>query len=166
MIATMMKTPALAVLALLFLAEGWLTYTPPRGAQWLKKSWTNAEVVALGAATTGEVTVGVLPERALALAAFVWVDTACTGTTTLTASVGPDASETAYVLPGDVKAVANTVYGDAVGEVGASMSGGLGHLPSITATTTVKILFTSTVQNLNAATTCTGTAWVSYEVLP
>ena len=133
---------------------------------WTKYSWTNANVVALGANLTGELTVATLPALTIVKRAVVRIDTACAGTTTLTVSVGPDGTELGYVLAADAKAAANTTYGALIATVGALLSDGLGSLPSVTGTTVIKALFTSTVQNLDAVTTCTGTIWLETALLP
>jgi hypothetical protein len=122
-------------------------------------AWTNAQVVALGAALTGDINMVTLPARTLVRNAYVVIDGAAVGVTTLTVSCG-DANDGTpfdnYVLPSDAKAAANTVYGDAVGERGASIDVEFYHVPSYTASKLVTCHFISTVDNLDQTTGSAG----------
>lgn len=64
------------------------------------------------------------------------------GTGSATISVGPAGAETAYVSAGNAFAGA-AVYGDADGELGASLAGGIGHIPSWSSTTAIEARFTA-----------------------
>lgn len=134
---------------------------------WSRYQWTNAMVVALGAATTGDITVATLPAKTNVLNALVVIDTACAGPTTLTVSAGrTGAAYIDWVVASDAKAAANTVYGDAVAERGTGLDGEFwGDLPSWTATTAVKAQFVSSGGDLNTVTTCTGSVYIQSEIL-
>lgn len=120
-------------------------------------TWTNAMVVALGAGLTGDITVGTLPAKLEVRRALVVVTGAATGPTTLTMGCGVSgALYIDYVVASDLKAAANTVYGDAVAEVGTALDGLGEGLPSYTATTAVKCHLISTVLNLDQVVGSTG----------
>lgn len=125
-------------------------------------SWTNAMVTALGANLTGDITVCTLPAKTVVKRAFIVIDTAAAGPTTLTVAVGRAAAlYIDYVVASDAKAAANTVYGDAIAEVGTNLqdSGATAHMddmPSYTGTTAIKAHFIATVANLDQTTTSTG----------
>lgn len=139
-------------------------------------TWTNAQVVALGATTTGDITVATLPAKTVVKRALVVILTADTSANALTVSCG-DATVgtpfTNYVLPGDAKAAANTVYGDAISgaETGASLFDATakwnpGFLPSYTATTLVTCHFIKTTTNLSTVLTSTGRVILETALLP
>lgn len=118
-------------------------------------TWTNAMVVALGAGLVGDITVCTLPAKTIVVNAYLVVSTAAAGVTTLTGALGRVAAGYIdYIVASDLKAAANTVYGDASAERGTNLTGY--DLPSYTATTVVKVHFISTVQNLDQTATCTG----------
>ena len=122
-----------------------------------KCTWTNAQVVALGAVLEGDISIITLPAKTRVLAVVLVNDTQAAGTTTLTASVGvTGAAYEDYLSDSNLKAAAGTAYKAALAM----------EIPSMTATTTVYAHFTSTVENLSAATTCTGTIWILTETLP
>lgn len=139
-------------------------------------AWTNAMVVALGAVLTGDIPMVTLPAKTQVERALVVIDTAAGGPTTLTVSCGDATVGTPfvnYILPGDAKAAANTVYGDAItgAETGASLFDATakwvkGFLPSYTTTTLVTCHFIATVANLNATTTSTGRLILQTTLLP
>lgn len=130
-----------------------------------KATWTNAQVVALGAVTAGDISVCTLPAKTRVKNVYVIIDSQAAGTTTLTVAVGrTSATYIDYIVASDAKVAVNTIYGDAVGERGTNLTGY--DLPSYTATTTVYAHFISTVENLDQATTCTGTVVLETETLP
>lgn len=132
-------------------------------------TWTNAQVVALGAATTGDITVTTLPAKTQMLDALVVITGAAAGPATVTVSCGDAIGGTPfinYVVPSDAKAAANTVYGDAVAERGTSIDTEFYYLPSYTATTLVTCHYISTVANLNTVTGSTGKVILTTRLLP
>lgn len=136
-------------------------------------SWSNAQVAALGATTTGDISVATLPAKTRITRSLVIITGQAAGTTTLTVSVGrTSASYIDYVVASDAKVAANTVYGDADAEIGTglySVSGDdhrIDDLPSWTATTTVNAHFTSTGANLSAVTGSTGRVCLDFTVYP
>jgi hypothetical protein len=127
--------------------------------------WTNAMVTALGAVTTGDITVCTLPAKTVVLNAYVVIDTADTSANALTVALGRvSATYIDYVVASDAKAAANTVYGDASGERGTNLTGY--DLPSITGTTAVKAHFVKTTTNLSTVTASTGHIYLVTETLP
>ena len=127
--------------------------------------WTNAQVAALGAVLAGDLTVATLPAKTVVRNAYVVINTAAGGVTTLTVAVGrTGAAYIDYLVASDAKAAANTVYGDTSGERGTNLTGY--DLPSVTATTAVKMHLISTGANLSAVTTSTGTVYLVTETLP
>jgi hypothetical protein len=132
-------------------------------------TWSNAQVVALGAALTGNITVATLPAKTQVLDAMVVITGAGAGTTTLTVSCGDAIAGTPfinYVVASDAKAAANTVYGDAVAERGTSIDTEFWYLPSYTATTLVTCQFISTGANLDQVTGSTGRVILTTRLLP
>lgn len=132
-------------------------------------TWTNAMVVALGAGLTGDITVATLPAKTQLLDAQIVVTGAAAGPATVTASLGDAIGGTPFinlVVASDIKAAANTVYGDAVAERGTSIDSEFWYLPSYTATTLVTLHLISTVANLNTVTGSTGRVILTTRVLP
>lgn len=132
-------------------------------------TWTNAQVVALGASTTGDITVATLPAKTQVKNAYVVITGQGAGTTTLTVSCGDAVGGTPfinYVVASDAKAAANTVYGDAVAERGTSLDTEFWYLPSYTATTLVTCHFISTGANLDQVTGSTGRVILETALLP
>ena len=131
-----------------------------------KFSWTNAQVAAL-AGTANTLDVCTLPARTVVDRAWVIITGAATGVTVLTASVGrTGAGYIDYIVASDAKATSNTVYGDAIAEVGTSLSALVGDFPSLVGTTSVKIRFDATAQNLNLVTGSTGSIYLETHLLP
>lgn len=138
-----------------------------------KYQWTNTMVTALGAVTTGDITVCTLPAKHRVTSVLIVIDTAGTnmGAATLTVQCGTDATFSDYIATASMLASANTVYGDANVECGASLPGGglyTGHLPSWTATTVVKIRITTDGaggKTLADVLTSTGTVIIESEYL-
>ena len=118
-------------------------------------SWTNADVVALGANLTGSIVVATLPIDTVVKNAYVMIGTAATNVVSLTVSVGRTAAAYVdYIKASNAMAAANTVYGAVVGDRGANLTGY--DLPSHTGTTAVYVQFICNA-NLNTVLTSTGT---------
>src|SRR6185369_2342466 len=108
-----------------------------------KFSWTNAMITALGASTTGDITVCTLPANVVVKNMYVVIDTPDSSANALSIAVGRvSASFIDYIVASDAKAAANTVYGDASAERGTNLTGF--DLPSPTGTTAVNCHFVST----------------------
>lgn len=132
-------------------------------------TWSNAQVVALGAALTGDITVATLPAKTQVVDALVVITGAASGPTTLTVSCGDAIGGTPfinYVQPSDAKAAANTVYGDASGERGTAIDTEWYYIPSYAATTLVTCHFIATIANLNTTTGSTGRVILTTRLLP
>lgn len=132
-------------------------------------TWSNAQVVALGAVLVGDITVATLPAKIQLVDALVVITGAAVGPTTVTVSCGDAIAGTPfinYVVASDAKAAANTVYGDAVAERGTSIDAEFFYLPSYTATTLVTCHFISTGANLNTVTGSTGRVILTTRLLP
>lgn len=132
-------------------------------------TWSNAQVVALGAVTVGDITVATIPAKTRVKNAYVVITGAAVGPATVTVSCGDAIGGTPfinYVVASDAKAAANTVYGDAVAERGTSIDVEWYYLPSYTATTLVTCHFISSGANLNTVTGSTGRVIIETELLP
>lgn len=130
--------------------------------------WTNAMVAAL-AGTAGDINVVTLPAKTQLLDALVVITGAATGPATVTVSCGDAIGGTPFtnlVAVADAKAAANTVYGDAVAERGASIDTEFWYLPSYTATTLVTCHFISTGADLSTVTGSTGRVILTTRALP
>lgn len=131
-------------------------------------TWTNAQVVALGANVAGDITVATLPAKTQVLDAMVVITGAAAGPATVTVSCGDAVGATPfinYVVPSDAKAAANTVYGDAVAERGTSLDAEFWYLPSYTGTTLVTCHFIGAA-NLDTVTGSTGRVILATRLLP
>jgi hypothetical protein len=129
-------------------------------------SWTNAMIVALGAVGSGDISVVTLPAKTRVKNMYLIVDTQCTlAAGALTMAVGrTGAGYLDYIADSDIKAAANTVYGDAAGERGANLTGF--DLPSYTGTTTVYAhLIAGGGGTMNNVTTCTGHIVIETELV-
>lgn len=127
--------------------------------------WTNAMVVALGATTTGNITVATLPAKTVVKNAYVVITGAAAGPATVTVSLGRTGADYIdYVVASDAKAAANTVYGDASGERGTNLTNY--DMPSFTGTTDVVAQFISSGANLDTVTGSTGTIYLETYTLP
>lgn len=127
--------------------------------------WTNAMVVALGASTTGDITVCTLPAKVVVRNVYVVIDTADSSANALTIAVGrTSAAFIDYIVASDAKGAANTIYGDASAERGTNLTGY--DLPSITGTTAVKAHFIKTTTNLSTVTASTGHIYIETTTLP
>lgn len=127
--------------------------------------WTNAMVVALGAATTGDITVCTIPVNTIVTNVYVVINSPDTSTNALTVAVGrTSASYIDYIVASNAKAAAGTVYGDASAERGTNLT--MYDLPSNSATTDVKAHFIKTTTNLDTVTGCTGSVYIETMKLP
>lgn len=133
---------------------------------WHKFSWTNAMVVALGANLTGDITVCTLPAKTIVLKAIVVITGQAAGPATLTLALGrAGALYIDYIVALTAKAAANTVYGETFTDLGSNLSALVGDLPSVTATTAVKLHFIATVSNLDQTTASTGDVYLQTTTL-
>lgn len=134
---------------------------------WAKFSWTNAMVVALGAALTGDITVCTLAAKTIVEKAVVIITGQAAGPVTLTLAVGrTGALYIDYIVASDAKATTNTVYGQAFANLGTNLSALVGDLPSVTGTTAIKAHFIATVANLDQVTGSGGDIYLKLVTLP
>lgn len=125
---------------------------------WTRMDFTNAMVVALGASLTGNIEMGQLPANSQIENARLQVTTTCGGTTTLTVSCGiTGAGYTDIFTAENFQAAAGTRYVTTMAYPGEDVG---------SSATSAFCRFTSTISNLSAVTTCTGTLWVKSAVLP
>ena len=130
-------------------------------------TWTNAQVVALGAGLTGDITVATIPAKTAVLDAKVVITGQAAGTTTLTVACGiVAAGYIDWVVASDAKAAVNTVYGDAAAERGTSLDIEFYALPSYAAESIVKCHFISTGTNLDTVTASSGRVILVTTLLP
>jgi len=129
----------------------------------IKRTWTNAEVVASAGGTSVNISVGKLPANSRPAAIYMINDTQATfAAGTLTGSVG--VAGTAYVdwiVASNLKATAATVYGNAAAEKGSEF-GSLFY-------TTAKDIYLQVLAgagDLANVTTCTGTIYIEYVTYP
>lgn len=121
-----------------------------------KFSWTNAMVAAL-AGTTGNLLVATLPAKTVVAKAIIVITGQAASLTGLTVSLGRVATGYIdYVVAKNAKAAANTIYGQAIADVGTGLSAILGDLPSLSATTDVNLQFVSSVEDLSNVTGSSG----------
>lgn len=126
---------------------------------------TNAMVVALGGALTGDVLIATLPAKTVVINAYIVVTGTAAGVATLTGAVGrTGVAYIDYIVASDMKVAANTVYGDASGERGTNLTGY--DMPSFTGTTAVNMHFISTVQNLSSTTGFSCSVYLETMTLP
>lgn len=125
----------------------------------------NADVVSLGASTTGDITVCTLVAKQKVLDAAIVIDTPDTSANALTIAFGrTSAAYIDYIVASDAKAAANTVYGDVSAERGTNLTGY--DLPSYTGTTALKLHFIKTTTNLSTVTGFTAHVIVVTEIWP
>lgn len=126
-----------------------------------KFSWTNAAVAALGGVTSGTLDAFTLQAGEVVQKALI-VITGQAGTLTVcTVSMGvTTALYIDYIIALNAKAAANTVYGTTFSNLGTGLSALVGSLPSVTTTTTVKLRFDATAENLSGITGSTGNAYI------
>ena len=114
-----------------------------------KFSLTNAMVAALGAVTSGNVSLCTLPARTRVENCYVVISGAAVGPTTVTLSIGRTAATYVdYIVASDAKTAAT--YGDVSGERGTNLV--LYDVPSFSTTTVVNVQFVSTGANLSTVT--------------
>lgn len=125
----------------------------------IKYTIANADVVALGASLTGDITIGTLPANSRVLATYVNVTSADTSANALTISLGTVATGYVdWVVASDGKSAA--LYGDATAERGATnLDGALFYSTA----TTIKSHFVKTTTNLSTVTAFTATVYVAYQ---
>ncbi len=153
------------------LTAGAMTVTNNAGVREVttRFDWTNAMVVALGASTTGDITVCTLPAKTVVKRCVVVIKTSAATVATLTVAVGrTGASYIDYVVVSDAAAAANTVYGATKATVGTNLYDGVTlttDMPSYTGTTAIKAHYISTGGNLSTCTASTGTVYLTTELL-
>lgn len=136
------------------LASAWSSYT-----------WSNAQVTALGAVTTGNISAFTLPAKTVVENMYVVITGAAAGPATVTVSCGrTGATYIDYITAQNAKAAANTVYGDGAAERGTNLTGS--DLPSYTGTTTVNCQFISSGANLSTVTGSSGRVIVKTATVP
>jgi hypothetical protein len=153
-------TPEIDINALVLTAAT-MTLASSGGARsgWSKVTFTNAMVVACGAVTSCDITVATMDAQNGIENAYLVIDTPETALTGLTGAIGrTGALFVDYIAASDLKAAANTIYGNTSGERGSNLTGF--DLPSMTASTTLTMHFISAVENLNTATGLTGTIYL------
>lgn len=122
---------------------------------WTTHVISNADIVALGAVTAGEITVVSSGARAILHRALIEVVAAATGATTITASLGTAAA--AYdqlLLAADIMAAAGTLYGDLAAELGTAFVDYLGVFYPTTTALKVQVAVTGggkTMANVTGA---------------
>lgn len=131
---------------------------------------THANIVACGASTTCDQTLGTYPANSWVKAAVCIVDGQEGTLATITASLGKTSTAyTDYILPGSVKAAAATVYGDdkAGSETGASLFDATSKwIPDYEAASfTVKSHIIGSA-NLSTSTVAAYHCWIDVEPLP
>jgi len=128
-------------------------------------SWTNAQIVALGATTAGDIKAVTLPAKAVVDNAYLVITGSGAGVTTLTVSCGrTGANYDDYIVDVDAKAAANTRYGAVSGDRGTNLTGY--DQPSYTASTDVYCRFESSGGNLSAVTGSTGRLILTTTLIP
>lgn len=124
-------------------------------------------VTALGGVTTGNLLVCTLPAKTVVRKATIVITGQAASVTALTVSLGRVGTAFIdYLVASNAKAAANTIYGDAIAEVGTGLSAILGDLPSLSATTDVNLQFVSAVENLSAVTGSAGEIHLETVLLP
>lgn len=132
-----------------------------------KYSWTNAMVVA-AAGTSDKVDVCTLPAKTIVKQCYVVIGTAADQAATLTVQVGPSDDTDGYIVASDAKAAANTVYGDALAELGDDLfsTNHLFPLKSYTGTTLIQAQFVIGAGTLADVTSSTGHIFLTTQTLP
>lgn len=132
---------------------------------WHKFTWTNAMVVALGAATDGDITVCTVPAGYIIERAYIKVLTqAVQAAGALTATLGrTGAGYVDILIASDLKAVAGTIYGATAAECGAGVT--VDEQILITTPTAVKSHFNAAGANLSTVTACTGEIYLKVSKL-
>jgi hypothetical protein len=132
---------------------------------WCRYDWTNAQIVALGAVTAGDIKVCTIPPRTLVKNCLVFINTAETSANALTVAVGRVAAGYIdYIAASDAKAAAGTIYGKLAAERGTANVGG--EVPSLASNTDVFAHFIKTTTNLNTCTLSSGSVFLELVILP
>jgi hypothetical protein len=151
------------------LAAGGLTVgnNAASGRYLSKYTWANADIVALGAALTGDITIATVPARTVIYRVWMAITGQAAGVTTLAGSIGKTAAAYSdYFLTKSLTAAVNTLYGQVVGDYAAAMALYCGDMPSFTAATAIKLHLISTGANLSAVTGSSGVIILETTVLP
>jgi len=136
---------------------------PGSGSNWRKFTITNADVVALGAALTGDITLFALGANEILENLIANVTAPGAGTTTLTMAIGKTAAAYTDVIPAsDVKTAAVVLGQSAATRAAATL---LGDTHAVAAAT-YKAHFISTVENLSEVTGFACTIYYKVSVLP
>jgi len=130
-------------------------------------TWTNADIVTACPATLDCLIPLInFPAKTKVHHAHLFLTGSAAGPTTLTGSVGRVAA--AYIdllTAGNMKAAANTLYGDASAEVGSQMLAN-GYLTSWTATSQMNFRLLATGANIDTVTGFSGYIVIEYSVFP
>lgn len=130
-----------------------------------KATWTNASITGCGNVFSCDITVATLPAHTRVENVYMIVTGQAAGVTTLTGAIGRTGTTYIdYIVASDLKAAANTVYGDALAERGTNLTGY--DMASYTGTTAVKWHLISTGTALNTVTGSTGVIYIETTVLP
>jgi hypothetical protein len=123
-----------------------------------------SDVAALGAVTSGDITLLSLPVKSVIMDVFMVVETAFVGTSisALTASVGKTTAEFEDAVT-DGSILATGVFGDATGERGTTITNAL---QSVSAAVDLKVHFAATGANLSALTAGKLSVYVVVHELP
>lgn len=130
----------------------------------IKRTWTNAEIVAEGTGgTSALLDVGALPANSQLLSAYVIVGTQATfAAGTLTMGVGrTSATYVDFIAASDLKGTAGTIYGNAAAERATDAA-----IQFFAAATDVKAIVTGGAGDLANVTGSTGTIYLLYATYP
>lgn len=131
-----------------------------------KFTWNSANVAGLSG-TANTLTVCTLPAKTMVKRAWIIITGQAASVTALTVSLGrTTALFVDYLVASNAKAVANTVYGAVIGDIGTNLSGLVGDLPSITGTTDIKLRFDAALENLSLVTGSSGEIILETITLP
>lgn len=121
-----------------------------------KFSWVNSDVAGLSG-TVGNLKICTLPAKTLIKSIRVVLTGQAAGVTALTLAIGRSATAYIdYIIAKSAKATVNTVYGNAVADLGTNLSALIGDLPSLASTTDVNLQFLSSIENLSNVTGSSG----------
>lgn len=169
-----MTTPVLGVASATSLAitsgaltAGTMTYSKNSLVQSAihRFDWTNAMIVALGAALTGDITICTLPAKTVVQRVWSVLTGQAAGPTTLTMSIGYTAATYVdYLIAASIKQAVNTIIGAVAGDLGTKLVGY--DVPSVASTTALKAHFIATVSTLDQTTSSTGQIYIETITLP
>lgn len=132
-------------------------------SKWSSYTISNAQVVALGAVTTGDITMAVLPAKTVVENAYLNVITPDGSANALTVACGrTSATYIDYIVASDGKTAAR--YGDSSGERGTNLTGY--DVPNDAGTTNVVCHFIKTSTNLSTVTGFTARLTLKTALLP